>query len=142
MGNIRPVVDFIKNIFAWAFSLIGRIAGFLAGSFLEIGFFSKLLCLTVIPAIFAAIKPSARYYIFESWFYINNPISESLVGIVLLVIIGFFIRPLFAFILRAVPSAGYFVWIIYLQVTHSISKAPYELTFWHYLNVAVPLLII
>ena len=136
------MIDFIKDIFAWAFALIKGAARFLADRFLDLGFFSKLLCFTIIPAFFAVIKPTARYYIFESWSYINNPISESLIGIVILIIIGFFIRPMFAFFLRIIPSAAYFVWVIYLQATHSISKAPYELTFWHYLNMFVPLLII
>jgi len=136
------VINLIKDIFAWIFSLIWGTARFLADSFLNLGLFSKLLCFMVIPAFFAAIKPSARYYIFESWYYINNPVSEGLIVIIMLMIAGFFIRPLVAFLLRVVPSAIYFAWIIYLQLTHSISKAPYELLFWHYLNIAVPLLII
>ena len=136
------MMDFIKDIFSWIFSLIGKAVRFLADRFMELGLFSKLLCFTMILAFFAVTKPSARYYIFESWFYINNPMADNLIGIVLLVIIGFFIRPLFALFLRVLPSAVYFVWVIYLQATHSMSKAPYELTFWHYLNMAVPILII
>jgi len=136
------MIDFVKDIFAWIFSLIKRVAEFLIAGFLELGLFSKLLCFTIVLAFFAVIKPSARYYIFENWSYINNPMSENLIGIVILIIIGFFIRPLFALFLRVIPSVAYFVWVIYLQATRSISKAPYELTFWHYLNMIVPLLII
>ena len=141
-GNGQPVVDFIKDIFAWVFSLIRKAAEFLLDAFLNLGLFSKLLCFTIVLAFFAVIKPSARYPIFKSWQYINNPVAENLIGIVLLVIIGFFIKPLFALILRVVPSTIYFFYVLYLQVTRSISKAPYELTFWHFLNLTVPLLII
>ncbi|MCL2025883.1 MAG: hypothetical protein FWG92_03660 [Leptospirales bacterium] len=136
------MIDFIKDIISWVFSLIRRAAEFLLEVFLALGLFSKLLCFTIILAFFAITRPTARYYIFESWFHINNPVAENLIGIVLLVIIGFFIPSLFALILRVVPSSLYFFYVLYLQVTRSISKAPYELTFWHYLNLTVPLLII
>jgi len=134
------MIEFIKDIIAWIFSLIRRAAEFLFAYFLQLGFFDKLLVLTIIPAFFAVIKPTARYYIFETWFYINNPLAENLIGIVFLIAVSFFIPPVFALILRVVPSTAYFIWVIYLQASHSISKAPYELVFWHYLNMLVPLL--
>lgn len=139
---IRSVWQLLMELAAWIFSLLKKAFEFVMEHFLNLTIFNKLLVLMIIPAFFVVIKPSARFKIFDSWYYVNNPMSENMIGIVFLIAVSFFIPVLFALILRIVPVSAYFIWTLYLQLSKSISKAPYELTFWHYLNLAVPLIII
>ena len=134
----------LKELFSKLFSIIlGLLEGIL-DRFLRLNIFDRILVLLVIPSFLAVIKPVARFYIYETWYYINNPMAENLIGIVLLCAATFYLPSLFAVILRAVPSGLYLIWTIYMQASHTISrvKAPYELTPWQYLNFAVPAAII
>ena len=139
---IGRIWDLVVELLAWILSILKRIWEWAIEHFLSLSLFNRLLVLMVIPAFFAVIKPSARFAIFGGWHYVNNPMSENMIGIVFLIAVSFFIPAIFALIIRIIPSIAYFIWTLYLQLSESLSKTAYELTFWHYLNLAVPLLIV
>lgn len=136
------MIDFLKGIIDLLISFLSKALNWIIEHFLDRDIYEKLIILLALPAFFAVIKPSARYRIYDSWFYINNPIAENLIGIIVLTAISFLIPPLAAVLIRTLPSAAYLLWTIFLQATRGISKAPYELTWWHFLNLLVPALVI
>lgn len=141
---MESLKDLIITAVIRAASIIITAAEWIYVHFIELNIFDKLLIITVIPAFLAVVKPSARFFIYDHWFYINNPMSVNMIGIVFLIFVTLCIPPIFALVLRAVPASLYMIWTIYMQASHTIAhmKDPYQLTVWHYLNILVPLLMV
>ncbi len=93
-----------------------------------------------ITAFFAIILPVARYYIFETWFQINNPQAVYLIGIVFIMIVTMYLPLVAAFAVRLVINLWYLLWVIIVSATGSISQAPYELSIGYYFNIAAPVI--
>ena len=131
----------------WAVDIVKRVLGFFirifeifAEWFLEINFFEKLIVITAVPSFFAIILPVARYYIFETWFMINNPLAVYLIGIVFVMGVTIFFPGTLSLIIREFLNGLYLANVILMQVSHNISKAPYELSTGYYVNLAVPVI--
>lgn len=132
----------IKDIASEIFSLAVKIFEWAVDKFLGRDIYERLLLVSFVLAFLAILKPVARYWIYGDWFYINNPLADMLIIVFFIIAVSFFVRPLVAVIMRTAPSAVYFIYTIYLQLSHGISKAPYELTGWQFLNLLVPALAI
>jgi hypothetical protein len=134
------IIELFRALTEKIISLASRFISWAWAWFVDLNIFDKILVILGLPALLAVVKPSARFFMMETWFYMNNPMAENMIGIVFLVAISFIIPPLYALILRTVPGALYFCWMIYMQASHTLFriKDPYELTLWHYLNLAVP----
>jgi hypothetical protein len=134
------IIELFRALTEKIISLASRFISWAWTWFMDLNIFDKALVITGLPAILAVAKPSARFFMMETWFYMNNPMAESMIGMVFLAAISFILPPLYSLFLRAVPGALYFCWMIYLQASHTLFKIrdPYELTVWHYLNLTVP----
>jgi hypothetical protein len=88
------------------------------------------------------VLPVARYYIFEQYFFINNPVAHYLIGIVIIMLVTVYFPGLVTMLGRIAVSLLYLADVIYLQAAHAISKAPYEITMGYYFNIAVPVMYI
>jgi len=107
--------------------------------FYEINFAEKVIFINIIPAFFAIILPVARFYIFDSYFYINNPLAVYMIGIVIVMFVSLYFPGLFVLIGRLLINGYYLFWIIYLPLAGELTKAhPHEISFGYYLNIAVP----
>ncbi len=133
-------MDLILDLLKSFLDLLKRTAEWLIDRFLELNIFDRLLVVSTVAAFFSIVLPVARYFIFDSWFVINNPLAVYMIGIVALVFGSFYIPPFYAFIIRTVAPLYYLGWVIYLHAAREISKAPYEITWGYWLNIAVPLL--
>ncbi len=135
-------MELLKDLLNMILNLLSGIFSWTAEHFLNLNIFGKGLVLSYIPAFLAVIKPAAKYRIFDSWFYINNPSADTLICIMILVTITFFIRkPLVSMLLRMIPSFIYLAVTVYLHAGKTVSKAPYTLTGWFILSYIVPVLI-
>lgn len=137
------LIIFVKDLFHFFFDLISDLLRRMYQKFLEIHFSEKVVFFNIIPAFFAVIVPVARFYIFESYFYINNPLAVYLIGIVLVMFASIYFTGLIKLIIRVVMNGYYLFWIIYLPVAGELTKAdPYEIYFGYYINIAVPVIFI
>ena len=125
------IIDGIKNLFFWSLD-----------KFLGINIFEKLIFFTFIPAFFAVAFPVARYFIFDSYTYINNPLAIYMIGIVFLMPALSSAPSVWALAGRVIINAYYIFWVVYLHLSGSLSKAPYELIWGYYLNIIVPALFV
>ncbi len=133
----------IKELISFLIDLIFDLLRRIYLKFQEINFSEKVVFLNIFLAFFAVIVPVARFYIFESYFYINNPLAVYLIGIVILMFASIYFTGLIKLVLRLLINGYYLFWIIYLPLAGELTKAePYELYFGYYLNIAVPVIFI
>jgi small-conductance mechanosensitive channel len=131
---IEFIVDTTRTIFDF---FVGIFKGALE-KFLEINIYEKLIVITTIPAFFAVVMAVGKFYIFEIYFYLNNPLAVYMIGIVFFMYFSLFIKNLLTFALREIFCLYYLFWVFYKHLGGGIAKTQYELTFGYYLNIIVP----
>lgn len=140
---MQDIIDTIVEFFLWA---IQKSIAFLKLSyewFIRLDWPEKTIFLNGFLAVVAVVTPAARFYIFENWHYINNPLSVYLVGIAILMFVSIFVNNLWISILRVVFNLYYLAWVIYLPLANELTKAnPHEISNLYYINIAVPLIYI
>lgn len=125
-------VLFLKRIFITVFERIWS-------KFLDISIPEKIIFLNTIPALFAIVLPVARFYIFERYFNINNPLAVYMIGIVIIMFASLYIRSTIIFPVRLVLNGYYLFWVIYIPLAGELTKAqPHEIYAGYYLNIIVP----
>ncbi|HOP65301.1 MAG TPA: hypothetical protein PK358_17680 [Spirochaetota bacterium] len=133
-------MDAIIDLF---YSVVSFISGLVRGAldwFLGLELLNKVIVLNSITAFFAIILPVGKYYIFESWFVINNPLAVYLIAIAIIMFGTIFLSGRkWVFPLRAVINAWYLVALLYMWLTHSFSHAPYSISYGLVFNIAAPL---
>ncbi|MCU0848671.1 MAG: hypothetical protein MUD12_12365 [Spirochaetes bacterium] len=135
---MQRLFDLLIDLIKWIFDFLRSVAESAIGKFQEINLFEKLIVVNTIAAFFAIVLPMARYFIFETYFTINNPLAVHLIGIVVVMFAAMYFPGLKTFIAREALNAYYLGWVIYIGAAREISKAPYEITFGYYLNLIVP----
>lgn len=135
-------MELIKELLYTTGEMFMRFVNRVLAWFLALEFLNQAILVNTITAFFAIILPIARYYIFETWFEINNPQAVYLIAIVFIMIITMYIPVAAAFFIRLAVNAWYLLWLIIVSATGSISHAPYELSTGYFFNLAAPLIYI
>jgi len=146
MNILSEIVDLVvyllgkaKDLILYLVDLAYRLADIAIGRFRDAGFAEKLVVLNTVPAFFAIVLAVAQYYIFETWFYINNPLAVYLIAIVAGMLGSVFFEGLVKMLARVLLNAYYLVWVVYLPLAGELTKAePHTLRFGYYLNIIVP----
>ena len=129
---IRVALNFIYNILSRVYE-----------KFLDVSIPEKIVFLNTVPAFLAVILPVARYYIFDTWFYINNSLAVYMLAIVIVMYASLYFSGIKKLLARLVINAYYLFWIIYLPLAGELTKAdPFEITAGYYLNIAAPVIYI
>ncbi|PKL17512.1 MAG: hypothetical protein CVV49_10680 [Spirochaetae bacterium HGW-Spirochaetae-5] len=110
--------------------------------FTALSLLNKIIVLNTFTAFLAIILPIAKYYIFESWTDINNPIAVYLILIVMIMFASTFFHGQIIFALRIVTNLWYLISVIVLYATNSISHAPYVLSIGFLFNLIAPVIYI
>lgn len=107
--------------------------------FLGLDLLSRIIVINTATALLAIVLPIGKYYIFESWFEINNPLAVYMI-VISLVMFGtvFFNGMRWVFPVRIIINGWYFIALVYLWVTHSFSHAPYSISYGIIFNLAAP----
>lgn len=134
---INLIINKVFEVFHFLISLLKKLFSFLINHFTNLNVIEKIIIYMTIPTFFAVVLPMARYYIFESYMTINNPFAVYLIGIVIIMLIGQFISSIMATIIRCSATMAYFISLLYLHLTHEISKAPYEIMYGFYINILI-----
>ncbi len=148
MGLLRGAIDTgiyllmkIKDLALWIIETAGRLATAGYRRYLEVGVFEKCVLYATVPAFFAIIMSVAKYYIFESYFYINNPLAVYMIGIVFVMVGSLFFTGRIKYMVRMALNLYYLFWVIYLPLAGELIKAqPHVITPGYYVNIAVPLI--
>jgi hypothetical protein len=131
----------MKSIGAGLFELVRRQVMSLISLFLDLNIFEKGIVLSTFLSMGAVISAVGKYYIFERWFYINNPLAVHLIAVVVIMVVtSFYYKSLF-FLVRILLNGYYLFWVFLIQ-SRGLMTEPYQLTFGYYFNIAVPLLYI
>ncbi len=110
--------------------------------FTGLSLLNKVIVLNTFTAFFAIILPIAKYYIFESWAVINNPIAVYMILIVMIMFASIFFHGQIVLALRIVLNLWYLISVIVLYATNSISHAPYVLSIGFLFNLIAPVIYI
>jgi hypothetical protein len=133
------LLEKLKDLILYLLELAGQTAGKGYEKFLDISISEKVIFLNTVTAFFAVITPMAEYYIFESYFYINNPLAVYMIGIVIIMWVSIFYEGLVRLLVRTLLNAYYLVWVIYIPLAGELTKAdPYRLSYGYYINIAAP----
>lgn len=106
--------------------------------FIGLSLFNKVIVINTFTAFFAIILPIAKYFIFDSWSEINNPIAVYLILIVAIMVGSIFFHGQIVLVLRVVSNLWYLISIIVLYASNSISHAPYVLSIGFLFNLIAP----
>jgi hypothetical protein len=140
---IAKMISYIMSFIKWAADILLRFLEYCVGIFRELEIPEKIIILLSIVSVIIPILPIARFYIFESWYYINNPLAVYFIGVIILIVIASIIQKPWIVIARLIAIILYFIWIIYLPIGNLITKAkPYELAYGYYINIVVSIIYI
>ncbi len=135
-------MQIILEIVKFFYELILKLFSRLIEKFTDLNICEKIIVINCGAAFFAIILPVAKYYIFETYFTINNPLAVYMIGIVLIMLITEHYRNKITFFIRETVNIYYLFWVIYLHLSGELTKAPYIITPGYYLNIIVPLIFI
>jgi len=143
LGDIIDLIGYvlskIKGVLLWLFETVGELASRAYGVFIELSVSEKLIVANTVTAFLAVILPVARYYIFETYFYINNPLAVYMIGIVAVMIVSIFFKGLWRLAVRVALNAYYLFWVIYLPLAGELTRAnPHSISIGYYVNIAAP----
>ncbi|MBP7602678.1 MAG: hypothetical protein KBA15_02025 [Spirochaetes bacterium] len=143
MDLVVYLVQKARDLILYTVDQLYRLADIAIGRFRDVGFAEKLVVLNTVPAFFAIIMSVAQYYIFETWFYINNPLAVYLIAIVAGMLVSVFFEGPVKLLARVLLNAYYLAWVVYLPLAGELTKAdPHTLRFGYYLNIIVPVVYI
>ncbi len=110
--------------------------------FLALPLLNKLIIINTPIAFLGVTLPIAKYFIFESWSGINNPIAVYLIFIVIIMFGTIFVHGRAVVIVRVIINLWYLISLIYISAAHTISHAPYTLSAGYFFNLAAPVIYI
>jgi len=106
--------------------------------FMELSLMNKIIVINTFTSFLAITLPIAKYYIFESWTGINNPIAVYLILIVAIMFGTIFFHGPLVLAGRVISNLWYLIAVIVIYATHSISHAPYVLSIGFFFNLIAP----
>ena len=140
---MEALFDKFKNMILSILVLPLKILNLIYNKYLDLSMPDKIIFLNSFLAFFAIILPVARYYIFETYFYINNPLAVYMIGIVLIMFISLYYRGSIKLIIRLLINSYYLFWIVYIPLAGELTKAdPHEICIGYYINIAVSIIFI
>ena len=107
--------------------------------FMELNIYNKIIIINTVISFFAVALPIAKYYIFETWRFINNPVAVYLIFITGIMLVTIFFHGRLVLAARVISNLWYFLYIIYMYSFNAISKAPYVLSKGFVFNLIAPI---
>ena len=147
MEILNKILDLIVSLFEMLKELLYAIGSFCVDKiraaidwFMGLNIFNKVIVLNTITSFFAITLPIAKYYIFESWLYINNPVAVYLIFITMFMLVSIFFHNQIIFGVRVFFNLWFFIYILYMWAFNAISKAPYILSKGFAFNLLAPVI--
>ena len=147
MSLFGTILDYARELFDMLVSLAGFIIRKTGEySLIALEWFKnlplsdELIIINGLPAIGAVILPAARFYIFESWYEVNNPLSVWMIGVGFVMFATIFFRErVWTAPVRIGVCLYYLGWALYMGLGGHITKADGAVvTGFYMLNYIVP----
>jgi hypothetical protein len=139
---LYTIGSFIKDLLYAAVEFIIDKVKIAIDWFMGLSLLNKIIVVNTVTSFFAITLPIAKYYIFESWFYINNPVAVYLIFITIIMFVTIFFHGQLVAGVRVVLNLWYFLYVVYMAAFHTISKAPYTLSKGFAFNLLAPIVYI
>jgi hypothetical protein len=110
--------------------------------FMELNIFNKIIVINTVTCFFAIALPIAKYYIFESWRSINNPVAIYLIFVTGIMLLTIFLHGLYVLAIRVIFNLWFLLYVIYMYSFNTISQAPYEISTGFAFNLIAPIVYI
>ena len=137
---LTRVMDLAQDAFWFVWGKIVILANILYARFLSLNIFERVSVAMALLAFLSIIKGMTTYKIFGAYRSLTNPLGVYVIGIVFLMYATTHIPAKIALGTRVVANLYYLFWFILLSVTHSFNSAPYDVTWWFYVNLSVPII--
>lgn len=131
-------MEALKELLYSLGSFCARMIKTAIGWFMALSLLNKIIVINAFTSFLAITLPIAKYYIFETWFGINNPLAVYLILIVLIMFGTIFFHGPAVLAGRIIINLWYFISVIVIYATHSISHAPYVLSIGFFFNLIAP----
>lgn len=136
------ILRFISQLIYGLWDLVARQFKKLARVFTDANIYEKIIVFMTVLSLLAVVMAMGRYRIFDTWFYINNPLAVYMIGIVAFMLLTVYLQHVAFTIARVLLNLYHLVWVVIIHFGQGIIKAPYELTAGYYLNLLVPVIYI
>lgn len=135
-------MDALRDLLYTIGSFCARIIRTALDWFMALPLLNKLIIINTLIAFLGVTLPIAKYYIFESWTGINNPVAVYMIFIVMIMFGTIFLHGMPVLAVRVIINLWYLISVIYIGATHTISHAPYVLSAGYFFNIAAPVIYI
>ncbi|HPS56671.1 MAG TPA: hypothetical protein PK514_01070 [Spirochaetota bacterium] len=142
MNILSEIFGLLKEILytigRFCAGLIGRaFEWFMAQSFLD-----KMIIGNIGIAFLAVVLPLVKYWMWESWIGVNNPIGVYLIFISGIMFITIIFRGRYVTALRILVNAWYLLAFLVKWWNHSFCATSYLLTWGFFFNILAPVIFI
>ena len=142
MNILSEIFGLIKEILytigRFCAGLIGRaFEWFMAQSFLD-----RLIIANIGTAFLAVVLPLVKYWMWDSWIGVNNPIGVYLIFISGIMFLTIIYRGRYVTVLRLVINAWYLLAFLVKWWTNSFCATSYLLTWGFLFNILAPVIFI
>ena len=135
LGLLKEILYTVGRFCA---SLIGRAFEW----FMDQSFLDKLIIGNIGIAFLAVVLPLVKYWMWDSWIGVNNPIGVYLIFISGIMFITIIFRGRYVLALRILVNAWYLLAFIVKWWNHSFCAPEYVLTWGFIFNLLAPLIFI
>jgi hypothetical protein len=135
----------LKELVIFVLELIVTLMRKLYEKFDDISVPEKAIFLNTALAFLAVVLPVAKFRIplFNSDYYVNNPLAVYLIGIAIFMFITLYFSWKYIPVARVLLNAYYLFWVFYVLLAEGLTKAqPHQVSFGYYLNIVVPVIYI
>jgi hypothetical protein len=139
---MKGIIDLIIDTLQSILGMVRRVLEKLLDIFLELNPFEKGVIIACVGGLLAVVLSVGRYYIFDTWFYINNPLAVYMIGLTGIMFVTTLFQHLAVMVLRVLLNAWYLAAMLVIHFSQGIIKAPYELTAGYFVNLVVPVVFI
>jgi hypothetical protein len=141
--TLSSIIDLFRQVALRVVSIVFNVIMYLLDLYKEMSLTEKVIFFNSILCIISIIIPAAYFNIFNSRYYINNPVSITALFTFFVMTASLFIHDPRVFFVRITVSVFYFFLLISKVVAHTITKAdPYVLFVGFYLSALTAILYI
>ncbi len=137
------IFDVLRELLLRLLTFLYKIAGIVMEWFWQLETAEKAIALNNLLCVVSITLPFAYFNIFDSRYFVNNPLSITSIVLVLVFFASLFLHNRWVSFVRIAFASYYLLLILFKLLTHSITKAePYSLYIGFYLAIVSGLLYI
>ena len=142
MNILGEIFGLIKEILYAAGRFCGGLIARVFGWFMDQSLTDKLIIANTGVAFLAVVLPLVKYWMWDSWIGVNNPIGVYLIFISAIMFFTIIFRGRYVFALRIIVNAWYLLAFLVKWWTNSLCATQYYLSWGFLFNILAPVIFI